>query len=476
MSNPFGPGTPEYEAWERQVRAEGAALLDEVHAALTRYVVFPTPEAADAVSLYVAATHAQPAWEHATRLVIKSPLKQCGKTRLQEIIAELAHNPLRTTNISPAALVRAIDADDPPTIMLDEADTIFTAKRGERSESAEDIRGIINAGHSRGAPYIRWDQAKRTLEECPTFAMAVIGGIGDMPDTIEDRAVIVSMRRRAPGETVKPYRIRRDRPPLQELRNRLHRWVRERLDELAVAEPDLPVEDRPADVWESLVAIADAAGGDWPARARKACVAMTGARDADDGTIGERLLADLYAIWGKADYLFTTTIIDRLCEIDEAPWGDWYGRKLTSRDLARLLKPYGVRSKTVREPGSATTAKGYARADLLDPWTRYVTTVTTTQRDETAGQDSDGCVTEDDCASVTSHDQRKQTGCDGVTDVTGDPQGVRSGGSDGSDGCRRWLGAEGRYCGVTEGLRRFQVGWLCPEHQPQTDGGGRLPW
>src|SRR5690606_5250515 len=139
MSNPFVPGTPEYEAWERQVRAEGAALLDEVRAALTRYVVFPTPEAADAVSLYVAATHGQPAWEHATRLVIKSPLKQCGKTRLQEIIAELAHNPLRTTNISPAALVRAIDADDPPTIMLDEADTIFTAKRGERSESAEDI-------------------------------------------------------------------------------------------------------------------------------------------------------------------------------------------------------------------------------------------------------------------------------------------------------------------------------------------------
>jgi hypothetical protein len=86
--------------------ADESHLLDEVHAALTRYVIFPSPEAADAVTLWVTATHAQAAWEHATRLVVKSPLKRCGKTRLQEIASELCYRPLRTTNISVAALVR----------------------------------------------------------------------------------------------------------------------------------------------------------------------------------------------------------------------------------------------------------------------------------------------------------------------------------------------------------------------------------
>ncbi|MEJ7742076.1 MAG: hypothetical protein WKF73_05710 [Nocardioidaceae bacterium] len=181
---------------------DGAELLDELHGALTKYVAFPSAKSADAVTLFVAATHAQPAWEHATRLVVKSPLKRCGKSRLQEVIAETCYRPLRTANCSTAALVRSIGSDDPPTILLDEADTVFRGSKSGKDGVAEDLRGFINAGHSRGAPYLRWDMTARQLEECPTFAMAVLAGIGDLPDTIEDRAVIVSMRRRGNGETV----------------------------------------------------------------------------------------------------------------------------------------------------------------------------------------------------------------------------------------------------------------------------------
>src|SRR5689334_10589625 len=202
----------------------GAHLLDEVHAAYTRYVIFPCPEAADAVTLYTAATHAQTAWEHASRLVIKSPVKRCGKTRLQEVARELVHRALPTTNISPAALARSISQDDPPTLILDEADTIW-GKKEQRSEGAEDLRGILNSGHSRGWPYVRWDANARRAEHCPTFAMAIIGGIGDLPDTIEDRAVVVSMRRRAPGERITQWRSRRAVPKLRALRARLHEWV-----------------------------------------------------------------------------------------------------------------------------------------------------------------------------------------------------------------------------------------------------------
>jgi hypothetical protein len=57
------------------------------------------------------------------------------------------------------------------------------------------------------------DATARRAEACPTFAMAIIGGIGDMPDTLEDRAVVISMRRRAPGENVTQWRARRAIPP-----------------------------------------------------------------------------------------------------------------------------------------------------------------------------------------------------------------------------------------------------------------------
>jgi hypothetical protein len=371
-----GAGAPAADAGrdngQQPEHVDGALLLDEVHQALVRYVAFSSPEAADAVTAWIACTHAQVAWEHATRLVIKSPVRRCGKSRTLEVLVELAHQVLATTNISVAALVRSIGLVDPPTIVLDEADTVFATRRGERSESAEDLRGILNSGHARGWPYIRWDATTRKREECPTFAMAAIAGIGDLPDTIEDRAVIVTMRRRAPGEQVARFRRKRSVPPLRALRERLHEWMASIAGELADAEPDLPVEDRAADVWEPLVAVADAAGGDWPERIRRACALLTGA-GADDEADGTRLLTDLHVVFGDADVLATAAILERLNAMETSPWGGWHrGDGINARDLAKMLKPYSVAPKQVRIGES--TIKGYRAEWLFDAWSRYVDT------------------------------------------------------------------------------------------------------
>lgn len=346
-------------------RDSGAVLLTELGEALTRYVVLPSEEARDAVALWIAATHAQPAWQHATRIVIKAPEKRCGKSRLLDIIETTCHDPLITVNISPAALVRSI-GEDPPTLLLDEADTVFGKKA---ADNHEDLRGLINAGHQRGRPYIRWDAALRKPEHCPTFAMAALAGIGSMPDTIEDRAVIVEMRRRAPGERVQPFRTRRDAPALHKLRNRLTGWVRENLNALTDAEPDMPVEDRAADNWEPLIAVADVAGGDWPDRARKACRVLTDSA-AEDTSAGVRLLSDLRDVFEDGNAWHGSTLLERLHKLDEAPWSDWYGHPLSARDLARLLKPYGVKSVDVKENG--INRKGYRREHLHDAWNRYL--------------------------------------------------------------------------------------------------------
>jgi len=402
---------------------DGAELLDRLHDTLTHFIAFPTgsatatgsatfpqpltsgvaevAEVADvtstrtlaavAATLWIAASHAQDAWEHATRLVIKSPLKRCGKSRLLDLLEALCHSPLMTVNISAAALVRSISEQDPPTILVDEADTVFAKRRGERSEQAEDMRGILNAGHQRGRPYIRWDMKARLAEHCPTFAMAALAGIGDLPDTIEDRAVIITMRRRAPGEQVTPLRRRRDLPALVALRELLHAWVGTKRAELEKAEPLMPVEDRAADTWEPLVAIADQAGGHWPALARAACKAMAADADATaDGSLGERLLADLKTVFADLPAMATQAIIERLADLDEAPWDDYYGQRITARAVAKLLRPYGIRSRDVKLGGAAR--KGYRREDLYDAWQRYCTPSATSATSATpqANQVADG--------------------------------------------------------------------------------------
>ena len=406
--------------------SNGADVLNAVHKTLTDFVVWPSESASIAFTLWIAATHAQTAWDHATRFVFKSPIKRCGKTRTEELGREIVHRPLPTANISPAALTRAIDQDDPPTIVIDEADAIF-GKGNKAREGSEDLRGILNAGHSHGWPYLRWDIKTKSLDECPTFAMAMLAGIGDLPDTIEDRAVVVSMRRRAKGEGVRAFRRRRVVPSLHDLRDRLHEWVTAHVDKLEHIEPDLPVEDRQADVWEPLVAIADLAGGDWPDRAQAACINLCSIERDDESTAGERLLVDLRTIWDKDaehmptnDHIATSVILERLHGLEESPWGDWFGKPLGARSLARLLRPYGVRSVTFRL-NENETPKGYALSDLADPWHRYATTATPQQDDETSGLTSGNgrcaSVAEGDSESATGSDQGKQADCGAVADV-----------------------------------------------------------
>jgi hypothetical protein len=201
--------------------------------------------------------------------------------------------------------------------------------------------------------------------------MAALAGIGAMPDTIEDRAVIIRMRRKAPGEKAAPYRHRRDRPGLQTLTERLAEWMRTDMATLERAEPAMPVEDRAADTWEPLVVVADYAGGLWPDRARTAVLTLT-AEAVENGQISTRvrLLADYRNAFDTDTALATAVLLDRLKADPDAPWFDYGAAGLTAAKLGALLREYDIRSGNIRFPDGAQ-AKGYQRADFADAWTRY---------------------------------------------------------------------------------------------------------
>ncbi len=363
------------DACQSRPATEGAALLDELCAALTRYVVLPSEAAVHAVALWIAATHGQPAFEHAPRLAINAPEKRCGKSRLLDIIEATCHNPLLTVNATTAAIFRSI-GEDPPTLIVDEADTIFGTKKA--AEQNEDLRGLLNAGHQRGRPAIRCVGPHQEVKKFPTFAMAALAGIGELPDTIRDRAVVIRMRRRKPGEEVKPYRHRRDGPPLHTLRDRLAAWVRAHLQALEEAEPAMPLEDRAADTWEPLFAIAELAGGPWPERAAKAATEITNAEISTEveASLGVRLLTDCRAIFTHGMFpgaqhgvIASEELVKRLRAIDDAPW-DGFG--LNTRGLSQRLEPYGIRPDRVRPDGrSGAQVRGYKLADFIDAFERY---------------------------------------------------------------------------------------------------------
>ena len=157
---------------------------------------------------------------------------------------------------------------------------------------------------------------------------------------------MVHMRRRVPGEVVEPFRTRRDAPALHDLRDRLNVAIRARLGDLRDAVPDMPVEDRAADTWEPLVAIADLAGGKWPALAREACVVTVNAADAvaTESSIDQKLLEgvrDSFIRHG-ATFLASRDLVAALVSIDDAPWADF---NFTTNMLARKLQRFGIRPR-----------------------------------------------------------------------------------------------------------------------------------
>lgn len=342
-------------------RIDAAELLDDVVQHLRRFVVLPDHYAYDAVALWAAHAHAMEAWDSTPRLAFMGPEKQCGKSRAQEVTETLVPHPLRTSTVTSAVLFRQLGENPPPTVFMDEVDTIWVGKGVN-----EELRAVINAGHRRGNSAHRMvgEGSGMKATEFSTFGALSLAGIGDLPDTIADRSVIVSMRRKLPSETVERFRFREHNPEGHELRARLADWVLLVGDRLKDARPEIPdeIDGRVADCWEPLLAVADVAGSDWPQRARGACLSMSAGID-DRVSTGVRLLTDIREAWNGSSHMATHDLLDALYLLDESPWGD--DPRLTARRLAYLVGRYGI--KTQR----SADWRGYHRSDFDEVWARY---------------------------------------------------------------------------------------------------------
>jgi hypothetical protein len=353
------------EPWPEQV--DGAALLDALRAHFRRYVVLP--EHADiALALWTLNTWAFESFDIAPYLSITSPTRRCGKTVLMTMLYWLCRRGKKSDSMSKPAIYRSVDTER-PTLVLDEVGWVLDPK--------DERQGILCGGFERNGfvEVCEGEGRSITTRLFSTFCPKAFGLIGQLTATLTDRSIVIPMRRKTPAEKAERLR-RRDTEEHGQLRRRCLRWATDNVEALAqVASPGLTaLNDRANDLWEPLLAIADRVGGVWPDRARTAALALSGGDLAGDDTQGAELLADARRAFdaGKLPEMTTKTFISALCDDPERPWASYAkGEPITDRQLAKLLRPFGIVSVTVH-PLGAPHAKGYRRADFEDAWGRYL--------------------------------------------------------------------------------------------------------
>jgi hypothetical protein len=359
---------------------QGGELLERVEAFLRRFVVFAIDLQAVAVALWIMHTWCFEAAETTPYLHVNSPEKRSGKSRLVEVLAQLARGALQAANMTAAALYRSI-CDPAPAVLFDEVQELFG--RGADDDQRQ-LRACLNSGYRLGGAARRCvgEGAKQTVAEFPTFCPKVLAGTGSLPDMLADRAIPIRLQRKTRHEQVERFRIRRVRAEAEALRRRLAGWAQVAVPVLRDAEPELPdqLDDRAQDCWEPLLALAELAGGDWPKRARAAAVELAGADRLADPSVGALLLAHCSEAFAgeDTDRLATNRLLELLCARDDGPWAEWWARhlhddgqaKIAAARLAKLLRPFGIAPKVLDFEGRK--ARGYALSAFGDAFGRYL--------------------------------------------------------------------------------------------------------
>jgi putative DNA primase/helicase len=428
-----GQGRPlellEHEPWLEPV--DGAALLDELVKAVSSYVVL-AEHVAIAIALWVVHCFVFDVFMITPRLALTSPEKRCGKTTLLDVLACLVPRPLSAANVTASVVFRVVEQAR-PTLLIDEADTFLVDN--------EELRGVLNSGHGQGGQVIRNVGDNHEPRVFSTHAPAAIAMIGELPGTLADRSIPVRLTRRRADEPVKSFRVDQTNH-LSDLACKIKRWTDDLRDRLANAEPEMPagIFNRDANNWCALLAIADAAGEDWPSKARRAALALlTSDAIEEQDSPGVELLTDIRAIFTDKDNehvfltkkdgpaIFSADLCSALHKLEGRPWAEHSrgGKPLTQHALAKLLKLFKIKPHgTVRS--SQKTGKGYLARDFADAFARFLAPEGGIQPShrhmprESRDSEPNATVTPDDDVTVANPlNPATRAGCDGVTVANG---------------------------------------------------------
>jgi hypothetical protein len=365
----------ELEAWPEPV--SGSELLDTIYQVALDYVIMPENSAV-AFSLWTLLTYSYNAFRILPVLGIISPEKRCGKTRLIDVLSGLAYRAFPSCNLTPATVYRVIEKCR-PCFLIDEADTFLP--------NNDELRGVLNSGHSvKNAFVTRINpdtmEPERFSTWCPK-AIALIGRLSGQLSTLNDRSILIGLKRKLLTEKVKRLDLDFDIRHL-DLRRKCLRWASDNMDRLQAANPQMPSidNDRALDNWLPLFAIADLAGGEWPEKAQSAMVTIEAGKEDDSANV--ILLQDIKKVFDNCGYesLWTQNLIEALVKMEDRPWSEWKkGKPLSAASLSKLLKPFEIKSVQLKKDGK--NKNGYKLKHFKDAFERYAVPPHTSDRDST---------------------------------------------------------------------------------------------
>jgi putative DNA primase/helicase len=332
---------PHIEPWPDAVMDIGA-VLDAAVVQLRRFLVAPDLYLYT-IALWAGHSHLVHKKEleigFTPRIAFQSPIRRCGKSTALKCTHLMSHNPRTAASISPSSLFRAVDAFE-ISLMVDEGDNVFKSAN-------PDLLAIMNSGADKMTATImrteKNENGKFEPREFNCFAPIGFTSIKQLPETLQDRSIVLPMKRATKDE--RPGRLTmRTRGPLIDIGRQMARWA---AGLLALAEPDVPADlfNRIEDRWFVLFQIARAAGGEWPARCRAAALADLAREeinDADGGREGD-LLADVWQVFREKGVvqMFTKDICNALLAMDESPWTTAnHGQRVNEYYLRAHLKDF----------------------------------------------------------------------------------------------------------------------------------------
>ena len=260
-----------------------------------------------------------------------------------------------------------------PTLLIDEADTFLAAN--------EELRGILNSGHSNDGNVIRLVGDDHEPRAFSTWCPTAIAAIGRLPNTIEDRSIKIVMQRRRRDEPVNHIEQDQSKPAFGAWR-KSRRWADDHADELRTANPPVPdtLHDRAADNWRPLLAIADTMGVELSKLVRYVATVLSENSVTDQESWRIQLLSDIRSLFSNRgiDRISSDDAVSYLICLDELLLSEMNkGKNMTKTTLARFLKPFGIAPTTIRV--SERTVKGYHLAMFEDAFGRYLDPVPASQ-------------------------------------------------------------------------------------------------
>jgi hypothetical protein len=249
-------------------------------------------------------------------------------------------------------------------VALDETDTIFRTDR-----SAPLMQAALNDGFTCKGVADKCSGGDDVTEKS-IYCPVMFGGLRNLPPATMSRSILVYMEKRRPDQKIDSYMARLHDPQGEAIGQALGDWAGSVAAELGEAWPDLPegCEDRLADCWWALFAIADVAGRDWPDRIRAAYAELAKGITAEPEIPPlQRLLADVYAAWPEGDRIGSADLIRALKAIPGTPWATWWPDAVAPRELAAMLRGADIEPRKIRLPGKAPI-QGYYRDDFERAW------------------------------------------------------------------------------------------------------------